>query len=331
MGGSGKKLSGGGARHKSHTPRPTAALGHSPIPHPLRLVAGQRFTPLHARRRRPFTLTRVDRDGRVRAVKDDRGREQIELRAARLLAADERGCGIHYRFVGYRAGRRYRTYAYVAGLSGVTATLVLPDWHPLRIVPYPARLLPGARAGAWLELTADLGQARAGALNPANLRIRTDPGEKVCHRPDPSALRERPEPPPRPPPRLGRGCGDIVIETGTPLTQLGCEAIELHLTLPVRAVRGGRAYLVNADEREVTSYLEILASDHTPNGTRLRCGATLQRLEVAIAVEGPVQTGYWRWRWWPRALERPNALPQLAAFRYDPTEHSDDIPWRAPR
>jgi hypothetical protein len=189
VGGAGKKLPRGGARHKSNSPRPTAAQGAGPLPHPVRLVSGQRFVPLGKRRQRTFTLTRVAADGTVRAVKEDGAKERIQLRAQRLLACDDRLVGIHYRFIGYRAGRRYRTYGYVVAIADDTATLVLPDWHPARTVRFPERLMPVVAPGLWLELSADLGQPRAGALNLADLRIRGEAPPKGCHQPDPELLR----------------------------------------------------------------------------------------------------------------------------------------------
>jgi hypothetical protein len=93
--------------------------------------------------------------------------------------------GRHYRFIGYLAGRRYRTYAHVAGVDREQAFLVLPDWHPRRPVRFPALSLPAAanRPGAWMSCTADLGSAHGAALNLADLTACGDPGPHVCHRP----------------------------------------------------------------------------------------------------------------------------------------------------
>lgn len=190
MGGAGKKLPGGGARRKANTPRLTAALGDGPLPHPRRLVSGQRFMPRRCGRRRTFTVTRVDRDGVVAAVKEDGGRERITLRAERLLSVSEDGSGTHYRFVGFRAGRRIQTFAYVAGCCDGRLVLILPEWHPARPVRYPQRLMPEGRLGAWLTVSADLGQAHAAALNLADLRLGVDPGADRCHRPRLSSVAE---------------------------------------------------------------------------------------------------------------------------------------------
>ncbi len=330
MGGSGKKLPGGGARHKVNTPRPTAALGAGAIPHPLRLTVGQRFVPLRPRRQRPLMITRLDRDGTVRAVKEDGARERVELRATRLLACDEERSGIHYRFIGYRAGRRYRTFAYVARVGADAISLVLPDWHPSRTVSYPRRLAPGALAGCWVELTADLGQAQAAALNPAELFACADPGGERCHRPDSDILQQVVVAGERPRPSLGRGCDDIVLEAPAPQRDLPGGAIEFHVAPHVQLHSGGRLYLPGDGTRAVTGYLDVLESEPTPNGTRVRCLGAVHPVDVGILLGGPLLSGRWRWRWWPRELECGDCVVQPAVFCYDAVAHCDDIRWPAP-
>jgi hypothetical protein len=186
VGAAGKKLRGHGARSKTRSPRQTPSNDTSgPVPHPRRVINGQRFAPVHGRRRRPFHITSHRKDGRVFAVKADRRKERIALRAKRLLAVDENGNGRHYRFIAYVPGRRYRTYAYIISVPSKSALLLLPDWHPDRPVRFPARLLPAdARLpGAWLTCTADLGSAHGAGLNLADLVACADPGPRVCHRP----------------------------------------------------------------------------------------------------------------------------------------------------
>jgi hypothetical protein len=120
-------------------------------------------------------------DGSVRAAKEDGKREPLILRAERLLAVDELGRGRHYRFIAYRQGRRYRTHAYVAAVDGAQATLVVPEWHPLRPVHFPLRLIPpqAQHIGMWMTLTADLGQPHGAGLNPARLEPCPAPSELV--------------------------------------------------------------------------------------------------------------------------------------------------------
>lgn len=328
MGGSGKKLVGGGSRHKNKTPRPTAALGVSPTPHPLRVLAGQRYVPLRPRRQRAFTVTRVFADGRVRAAKEDGPREAIKLVSSRLLAAGPDGAGLHYRFIGHRPERRYRTFACIVAIDEATATLVLPEWHPSRPVEFPARLLPTSATGGWLTLTADLGQSRAGALNLADLRACAAPPESGCRRPDPEAAPKVTARPKARPVELGRGCGDVVAEAPD-LTAIAAPEGETYIFLypHVSLAAGGRIYLTQPG-RHVDRFLEVIESMMGANGTRVRCNATPHTIDARIALEGTLQTGYWRWRWWPREFERHGGEGQLRAYAYDPVEHCDDVPWR---
>jgi hypothetical protein len=301
MGAAGKKLRGHGARHKSNSPTATAATGgYAPLPHPRRVLTGQRYTPLKARRRRPFTITRQLKNGRVYAVKLDEQRERITLETARLLAVDDAGEGLHYRFLGYQPARRYDTFAYLASLDPNTALLCLPDWHSQRLVRLPLVLLPDGtrRAGQWFRCTADLGQPTAGRLNIADLLACTDPGRRVCHQPDPPSPSDE-QLPARP--LLGRGCGDVVVELPdrSHLSALD-GVIALHLGLHV---------------------------DRTPNATRLNCDPQPVTIDATIPVDADRDTGRWRWRWWPRPLEQNGFSDALSEYRYDPEEHSDDYPW----
>jgi hypothetical protein len=193
MGGAGKALTGGGKVHGTKSPQQTAAgAGYGEIPHPLRLASGQRYTPLRGRRRRPFVVTKVAPDGRVTARREDGSDELVSLTASRLLALNPDGVtGRHYRFVAYKPGRRYRTFAVVDDVDDDAAWLVLPDWHPARRARQPIRLLPpeARTPGAWLACKADLGVASGGSLNIADLHLVADPGETVCRRPLPQPVR----------------------------------------------------------------------------------------------------------------------------------------------
>lgn len=329
MSGSGKKLIGGGARHKNKTPRPTAALGVGPTPHPLRVLNGQRYVPLRPRRQRAFTVTRVFSDGRVRAVKEDEPRETLELLASRLLGVDPNGDGSHYRFIGHRPGRRYRTFARIEAIADPNATLVLPEWHPRRAVPFPARLVLTASSGDWVTVTADLGQSRAGALNLADLQPCAPPAESYCRRPDPSLVVKLAASDRLPcTSALGRGCGDVVAEVPD-LAAIPAPEGEVHIFLSphVSLLAGDRVYLAFA-RRRMDRYLVVLESIIGANGTRVRCDKTPRPIGCTVAVEGPLTSQYWRWRWWPRELERPGGEQHLGRHAYDPVEHSDDVPWR---
>jgi hypothetical protein len=270
-------------------------------------------------------LTRVGADGTVHAVKEDGARERIQLKAGRLLACDEHGSGIHYRFIGYRPGRRYRTYAYVVAVAEKTLTLVLPEWHPARTVSYPRRLVPEARQGRWLQLTADLGQSRAGGLNPADILSCPDPGADWCRRPDDRPVKQPAGAPLDRPVTLGRSCGDIVLESPPPRRPSG--TVELHVIPHVDLQPGARAYLPDGSDGQIASYLDVIASRPTPNGTRIRCRVDRHALERPIPIPGPLVSGRWRWRWWPRDLERAGVSSLADAFTFDPVEHCDDIRW----
>jgi hypothetical protein len=209
-------------------------------------------------------------------------------------------------------------------------SLVLPEWHPSRTVSYPRRLAPGALAGCWLELTADLGQAQAAALNPAEFCACGDPGGERCHRPDPGILQEVAVAGERPRPSLGRGCDDIVLEAAAPRRDLPGGAIEFHVAPHVQLHSGGRLYLPGDGTCAVTGYLDVVESEPTPNGTRVRCLGTPHPVDVRIPLGGPLLSGRWRWRWWPRELEHRDCVAQPTAFRYDAVKHCDDIRWAAP-
>jgi hypothetical protein len=331
VGASGKKLRGGGARKKVNSPAATPALGFGAPPHPLRVLAGQRYAPLHARRKRPFTITRGPRGDRVSAVKDDGQRERIELRTGRLLAADSDGRGEHYRFIAYTPGRRYRTYAYVAAIRGELAVLVLPDWHPRRPARMARRLLPPAARGegAWLTCTADLGQPQAGRLNIAPLLACATPRPEICHRPRLATEQPPPAPPVAELPLLGPGCGDIVVELTDPAPLEPRDGVvSLFVALHVSPPRGARAYLALGGTSTIERYVEVLNIERTPNGTRVLCEPTQHSLARAIPLDHGCLSGHWRWRWWPRQLEvdETSSAP-LEAYRYEPELHTDDYPW----
>jgi hypothetical protein len=262
-------------------------------------------------------------NGRVFATRTDASEERFTLTAARLLASDPNGAGRYYRFVAYTAGRRYRTYAFLAALDNDQALLHLPDWHPARPVRYPARLLPAGALcpGAWLSCSADLGQPQGAKLNLADLQPCSDPGA-TCHRPSlPDTLAAAA----LPPPALGRGCGDIVLELiGGEQTRPNGGAAELFVRQPVALEPGARAYLAPADAAAITAYVEVHSATSSPNGTRLRCSAHTYTTGCPIPINpARVQWG-WRWRWWPRELETAAHATALADYCYDPTEHGDE-------
>jgi hypothetical protein len=184
MGGAGKKLHGHGARSSARSPAAAVTdTGHARPPHPIRVRVGQKFWPRAGRRRRPFVVIRVGRDGLVAGRRTDGEHEPVHLTALRLLATRNDGQGRHYSFLAWTP-RRYRTWAVLTERNATFATLVLPEWHPGRAVRLPTRLVPGElREGEWLMLRADLHVCGAGQLNPSHLTPCADPGPELCHRP----------------------------------------------------------------------------------------------------------------------------------------------------
>lgn len=184
MAAAGKKLQGHGAPSKARSPAGSVSDGgYGRPPHPVRVLAGQRFWPRRASCRRPFAVTSHPRGDVVHGARTDGTRERVRTTAHRLLARRADGQGLHYSFLGWQS-RRYRTWAVVMAIDDASATVVLPEWHPARPVRLPARLLPsGARPGCWLTLQANLSVAAAGQLNPSAFVCCEDPGADCCHRP----------------------------------------------------------------------------------------------------------------------------------------------------
>lgn len=183
MAAAGKKLHGHGARSKARSPAGSVSDGgYGRPPHPLRVLAGQRYWPRRAACRRPFAVTARPRNDVVFGVRTDGARERVRATAHRLLAIRADGQGLHYSFLGWET-RRYRTWAVVVAISDATATVVLPEWHPGRPLRLPARLLPReAEQGGWLTVRADLSVPAAGQLNPSGFACCQDPGVERCHR-----------------------------------------------------------------------------------------------------------------------------------------------------
>lgn len=184
MAAAGKKLRGHGARSKARSPAASVGDGgYSPPPHPMRLLAGQRFWPRRATCRRPFVVARAPCDDVVVGVRIDGGRERVRTTAHRLLATRPDGQGLHYSFLGWES-RRYRTWAVVMAIEQSAATVVLPEWHPGRPVRLPSSLLPvRAGVGRWLTLRADLSVSAGGQPNPSGFACCEDPGVARCRRP----------------------------------------------------------------------------------------------------------------------------------------------------
>lgn len=171
MTGAGKNLAGGGARRSGRSPAASAEDGGYPRrPHPTRVKAGQRFVARRRRRHRALVICAC-RGVQAMARLEGAG-QRVSLSTERLLAVRSDGQGRYFQFLGWRA-QRYRTWAVLAGVEGPLAVLVVPEWHPVRPVRFPARLLPagGQARGVWLSVVADLSAASPGRLNIAIVKL----------------------------------------------------------------------------------------------------------------------------------------------------------------
>jgi hypothetical protein len=324
MAGSGKKLSGGGARTKRRSPAAQPGDGgFGRPPHPLRLLAGQVFFPRVSNgRRRAFEVART-KDGRVWGTRLDGAREQVSVSATRLLERGEDGQGRFYSFLGYRP-RRYRTWAQAAAADGARTVLVVPEWHPARPVRVPAGMLPGdARApGSWLEVSADLSAASAARLRLVALRACAPPPTELCCRPRYRSARGVEA---GVTPELGAGCGDIVLETAPTLIRSGSRTVPVFVAeRPEGVGAGSRAYL--PDGATVIGWLTIVSAERSPSGCRLQCDSQLHRLSHPVPVEGAREAGMWRWRWWRRGAE--SDASKLGRYEYVPRAHRGGYVWR---
>ena len=134
--------------------------------HPTRIRAGQLFFPRKGSRRLRLMVKRLD-DEWVRVLREDGTEASVALDL--LLASDEAGNGVHYRFHGWkRLPRGYRTEMLVASLREELGrcTLVLPEWDPSSEVEEMLARLPEElqKKGATGSCRADLTSPSAAAL-----------------------------------------------------------------------------------------------------------------------------------------------------------------------
>lgn len=113
-----------------HTLRLKQGPGPRHARHPKRIRAGQVFFPRVGRRRRPMTVRSVEGEW-VRVTLEDTSQRRLALE--RLLAVDDDGAGVHYRFQGWKPlPRGYRTAVVVVAVDVDLGRcrLVLPEWDP---------------------------------------------------------------------------------------------------------------------------------------------------------------------------------------------------------
>jgi hypothetical protein len=162
------------AHTKALSPRAQLKDGGFGVPpHPVAIRHGQQYWPRSGGAREVWTVRRIDGDAVL--VQSPEGRTK-RLRLERLLQTRADGQGRHFQFQGF-AGKRNSTLAHVVSVVGTDAVLCLPEWHPRRPVPYPARLLPAQAlaAGSWLAVRCDLSASSASRLQLADLTVAPAP------------------------------------------------------------------------------------------------------------------------------------------------------------
>jgi hypothetical protein len=127
--------------------------------HPSRIRAGQLFFPRSGDQRLRFTVKAVDGEW-ARVEREDRSKRRVSV--DRLLAADEDGNGVDYRFHGWRRlPRGYRTEFRVLRVfeGSEKCAIALPEWDPeaeieLALATLPETLrAPGAVGSCRADLT----------------------------------------------------------------------------------------------------------------------------------------------------------------------------------
>jgi hypothetical protein len=126
--------------------------------HPARIRAGQLFFPRRGAQRLRLTVKSVDGEW-VRVAREDGSEGNVAL--DQLLARDEGGNGIHYRFHGWKhLPRGYRTEMIVTSIAedGGKCILALPEWDPGAEIEELLSALPDElrRIGATGSCRADL-------------------------------------------------------------------------------------------------------------------------------------------------------------------------------
>jgi hypothetical protein len=128
--------------------------------HPTRIRAGQLFFRRTGAQRLRFMVKRPEGEW-VRVVREDGAEGSIAL--DRLLACDDAGNGIHYRFHGWkRLPRGYRTELLVLEVSAEAGgcVLLLPEWDPATEIEAALSVLPNelqkadAKGSCGADLTA---------------------------------------------------------------------------------------------------------------------------------------------------------------------------------
>lgn len=274
-------------------------------PHPRTVRPGQRYFPLdpHARNRVTLRVVRTSA-GTCEARREDASGRTVRLDQTRLLAADDQGVGVHYRFIGYAPRAGYRTHACVVALEGRWAKVVCPEWHPGIPITVAAAAIPPIlqAAGSWVACKADLGatgpartgmrdfMAPAPAFDPSRLhRVampdeaqtsgRDDPGEDVVLFASADAM---------------SGDAGVYLTGHPPPTGAGC-----------------RAYLCVSGE--IVGWRAVSAVRRLPNGSRVVLRGPCHPVAVGVrptvpaagVLDGRFDRQLWTTRSWAVEDERP--------------------------
>jgi len=134
--------------------------------HPSRIRPGQRFFPLAGNSRRRFAVRQVHGEWAL-VDHEDGGKGRVSI--DRLLASDDEGNGLYYRFHGWkRLPRGYRTEFEVVRICETTGrcAIALPEWDAVTRVETLLESLPDAlrSLGARGSCRADLTAVSVGAL-----------------------------------------------------------------------------------------------------------------------------------------------------------------------
>jgi len=288
-------------KHKKQPHLRAAAL--SDVPHPRMVRTGQRYFPLDGRARNPVTL-RVVRvaAGACDARREDAAMRIVRIEAARLLAADEHGAGLHYRFLGHAARVSYRTHACVVELDGGWARLICPEWHPGVPITVAAGGLPPAlrHVGAWVACKANLGAAAPAATG---LHGFMTPVKGF----DPAELHAVALPEPARPRAPRADAGDIVLFLpAADVEQASVGAGSVYLTGHPPATEAGRRAYVCVDG-EVIGWRAVAGTRPLPNGTRILLAGPWHPVRVRTAPALPSATvdgGRFGHQFWTRPTWR---------------------------
>ena len=308
----------GSAWIKPKKQRGLRATAITEVPHPTSARAGQRFFPLDGRARNavPIRVVRARAAaGHCEARREDASSRIVRVDTARLLAADETGAGVHYRFVGYAPRASYRTHACVVAVAGGWARLICPEWHPAMPIAVAAGGLPQAlrAVGSWVACKGDLGATTPAA---AGLHAFAPPAASF----DPATLHPVSPVDDATQPELRSDAEDVVLfvsEQDAAATMEGDRGVYL-TGHPPPTGHGRRAYL--CVDGVVVGWRAVAATRPLPSGSRVLLEGPWNPVTVSVTPTLPAAsvTGgrFGRQLWAPRSWAIADESPaQLGGAR----------------